>query len=85
MTNIRKELRKCVTSAIEEFNCKEQFLIKNNLSERCICSRFAFYLEREFLANGFCRYVADVEYNQGNGGNECAEKTLHGQRIYTVI
>ena len=34
-----------VKNSLEEFNKSEGFLIKNDLSERCICAKFSTYLE----------------------------------------
>lgn len=45
MTQQQEEILCVLNLAIEEFNQREQFLIEQGLSERCICSKFASYLE----------------------------------------
>lgn len=74
--------RKCVETAIEKFNEKERYLLEHRLSERCICARFAIYLEREVHKRISKEYSADVEYNKGIKENNFAKKMLHGKRIY---
>ena len=82
MTDQQKELYDLVKSAIEEFNSKEQYLISHDLSERCICAKFGWYLERELVDTPFADYDVDVEYNRGNKGNEYDCKRLDdNQRI----
>ena len=41
MPECQQELMEIVDVAIKEFNSKEKYLIKNDLSERCICAKFA--------------------------------------------
>lgn len=74
--------RECVESAIEKFNEEESYLLKHRLSERCICARFAIYLEAEVRKRISEEYVADVEYNKGMENNGSLKKMLHGKRIY---
>lgn len=74
--------RACVEAAIEKFNVDEVYLIEKRLSERCICARFAIYLENEVRKRFSVDYVADVEYNRGADGDEYLQKVLHGERIY---
>ena len=45
------------------------FVIEN---ERCICAKFASYLERAIAESEFREYAVDVEYNRGSRGNEYA-------------
>ena len=56
-------------------------MISRDLSERCICAKFASYLERAIAESEFCEYVVDVEYNRGSRGNEHAAKVLNGHNI----
>jgi len=44
MNNQQQELKAIVCRALETFNNQETYLIKNDLSERCICSKFAMHL-----------------------------------------
>lgn len=76
MTQKQQKLKSIVQSAIDEFNEKEKYLYEHDLSERCICSKFAFYLEREIVNSEFEEYIVDVEYNRGMHGNEYAKKVL---------
>ena len=68
-----------VKNSLEEFNKSEGFLIKNDLSERCICAKFSTYLERELLNTQYQDYNVDVEYNRGRGGNDSAAKMMNGE------
>lgn len=74
MTQQQEEISRILTLTVEEFNRKEQFLIEYDLSERCICSKFASYLERQLRGSCFSEYEVDVEYNRGMRGNEYAAK-----------
>lgn len=74
MTQQQEEILCVLNLAIEEFNQKEQFLIEYDLSERCICAKFASYLERQLRASSFWAYEVDVEYNRGMRGDEYAAK-----------
>lgn len=78
---IQASIRQCVDKAIAAFNEKEEYLIRNDLSERCICARFAIYLDREIQNSNFSDYVVDVEYNRGCHGKEYAIKQLRGKNI----
>lgn len=78
MTEKQKRLNEIVSSAINEFNVYEQYLISRDLSERCICSKFAVYLDRAMRNSEFYEYCVDVEYNRGMKGNEYAAKMLFG-------
>lgn len=69
-------------SAIERFNQAEVYLLANDLSERCICSRLAFYIQQElFKSYDFREYVVDVEYNRGSNELENVPKRLYGKNI----
>ncbi len=66
MTEKQSKLTGIVNNAVSNFNTHEQYLIENDLSERCICSKFASYLEKEIALSVFHDYTVDVEYNRGN-------------------
>ena len=72
MTGTQNRVTACLNSALQSFNQNEQYLISRDLSERCICAKFASYLERAIAESEFCEYVVDVEYNRGSRGNEHA-------------
>lgn len=78
-----EKLKNIVLQAINDFNEKEMYLVENDLSERCICSRFAIYLSKSLENTEFENYIADVEYNRGAEGNERSTKYLDG-RLITV-
>ena len=63
MTETQNRVTACLNSALQSFNQNEQYLISKDLSERCICAKFASYLERAIAESEFCEYVVDVEYN----------------------
>lgn len=67
--------------AVECFNREEWYLLENDLSERCICARFAGYLERQLRENGVREYVADVEYNRGMDGVDRSPKRIYDELI----
>lgn len=74
--------RECLESAMKKFNEKERYLLQYRLSERCICARFAVYLEAEVRERIAKEYVADVEYNKGMEKNSFLQKKFHGRKIY---
>lgn len=74
-----------VEEALCKFDLKETYLIKNDLSERCICAKFAAYLEKELLDTQYKDYDVDVEYNRGYKGNDGAAKMMHGKKIVTDL
>lgn len=78
---LRVAIRRCVNKAISAFNEHETHLIRNDLSERSICAKFANYLEHEIQNSRFADYFVDVEYNRGYGGNENAIKQHNGHNI----
>ena len=81
MTEIQNRVTARLNSALQSFNQNEQYLISRDLSERCICAKFASYLERSIAESEFREYVVDVEYNRGSRGNEHAAKVLNGHNI----
>lgn len=83
MTDKQQHIDYLVRLAIDEFNAHESYLISRDLSERCICSKFASYLDRAIARSNFRDYCVDVEYNRGAKGNEYAVKMLHGKN--TVV
>ena len=83
-TNIsikQQKLLELVSSAMSRFNENENYLISRDLSERCICSKFASYLEKELLDTEFESFFVDVEYNRGNDGREDNPKMLDRKNI----
>lgn len=79
----QRQLNDLVNNAVNAFNENEEYLISHDLSERCICSKFAMHLENEFRNSIFRSegYIVDVEYNRGARGNEYLPKELDGRRI----
>ena len=71
-----KNLTLIVEQAVNSFNRKEQYLIKNDLSERCICARFAMHLAQALENSPYSKYEVDVEYNRAADGKERAIKRL---------
>jgi hypothetical protein len=58
----RKDIEERLNRALRNLAVSDRHLLENNLSERCIASRLAMYLQKEFS-----EYSVDVEYNrQGN-------------------
>jgi hypothetical protein len=77
MNSEQRRLKQMVEKSINEFNANEMYLLENNLSERCICSRFAIYLQNEVaLSNIYQDYIVDVEYNRGAKGKDYEPKRL---------
>lgn len=56
-------------------------MIENDLSERCICSRLAFYIQQTLMTSRFSEYTVDVEYNRGAKGKDKSPKVLHDKKI----
>jgi len=54
-----KEVRKRLEAALVQLEEEDSYLFENNLSERCIASRLAMYLQ-----DAFPRWSVDVEYNR---------------------
>jgi hypothetical protein len=68
------EIRERLNKAVQVLNEKDRYLLENDLSERCIASRLAMYLQPLFPDQ-----VVDVEYNRAgdmpkrlNLPDECA-------------
>ena len=78
MTETQSRVTACLNSALQSFNQNEQYLMSRDLSERCICAKFASSLERAIAEFEFREYAVDVEYNRGSCGNEYAAKVLNG-------
>jgi len=77
MNEEQVKLRKIVEDAITNFNNREFYLLVNDLSERCICAKFAIYLQDEIsTSNAYKDYVVDVEYNRGARGKDYEPKRL---------
>lgn len=81
MENKHSILKNIIEQAIEAFNEKEEYLIKNDLSERCICARFATYVTEALKTSEFYDYVVDVEYNRGAMGKEDGIKKMDNNPI----
>jgi len=86
--NVRKNvsaqqssIKNIVLKAIKDFNATEQYIIKNDLSERCICAKFAFYLTVAIQQSNYKDYCVDVEYNRGFDGNERSVKRMNDAPI----
>lgn len=67
MNEIIALIPEIMQAAITKFNEHEMYLIRHNVSERCICAKFACYLERELYGHGINQYNVDVEYNRSIG------------------
>lgn len=75
----QNRLKSIVENAIDDFNKNEQYLLQNNLSERCICAKFAMYLQMKVCeSEDYYKYVVDVEYNRGAKGKDYEPKKLDG-------
>ena len=85
MNEKQMELKSLVERAISKFNLSEIYLLDKDLSERCICSKFATYLEKELINTRFSNYIVDVEYNRGMEGNGYAKKMLFGKNMTVDI
>lgn len=80
--NICDETERIMKSAIERFNQADVYLLINDLSERCICSRLAFHIQQKLLElPDFKEYTVDVEYNRGSNSLEMVPKCLHSKKI----
>ena len=82
MTEKQHKIIQLLRRAIRNFNKKEQYLIKNRLCERCICARFAMYLERSVSHSFFHDYTTDLEYDKGMGGSDGGKKKIFGHDAY---
>lgn len=75
-----EEIRNILETSINEFNQHDEYLIENDLSERCICSRLAFYIQQTLITSHFNDYTVDVEYNRGAKGKDKSPKVLHDKK-----
>lgn len=63
------QIRKRLRAAVNEFLQKEQLIIQQDISERCMCARLAIILERGLKDTPLLKmYYADIEYNRKQGG-----------------
>ena len=76
-----RELGSIVEEAVKNFNEKEKYLIENDLSERCMCARFALHLTKALQKTCYEEYEVDVEYNRGADEYERAIKRLNDPMI----
>jgi hypothetical protein len=74
-------MRRLFRRALEEFCANEAHNIRSGVSERNLCQRLSFPLEREAFDAGLEAYRADVEYNRAN---DDTIKTIVGQRLEPV-
>ena len=74
-------LQRLFRRSLAEFCAAEAHNIRSGVSERNLCQRLAFSLERAAHAAGLEGYRADVEYNRGN---DDTIKTIVGQRMEPV-
>ena len=81
VTGLQIKLKQLVENAIRNFNDSEEYLISRDLSERCICSKFAMYLDKAVQRSEFGDYHVDVEYNRGAEGSEYNPKSLENKKI----
>lgn len=81
MPEYQQELMEIINISIDEFNNKEKYLIKNDLSERCICAKFAMYLSKALINTRYQDYDVDVEYNRGAYGKDLCAKVIEDKRI----
>lgn len=77
MSSVQLFLKNLIMSTINTFNHLDHHLLKNDVSERCICARFAFHLQNEISRTiDYSNYFVDVEYNRGANGNDYEPKRL---------
>ena len=81
MNTQQEQMKEIVCKALETFNHSETYLIANDLSERCICARFAMHLTNALQVSEYREYVVDVEYNRGANGKESGVKKMDGSPI----
>ena len=84
MTDRQKQIEDLIEIAINDFNECEEYLISRDLSERCICSKFAMYIEKLMSQSEFGEYLVDVEYNRGARGNEYLPKRINDKQRIVV-
>lgn len=81
MDNQQEQLKSIVCKSLESFNASESYLIENDLSERCICARYALHLTEALEDSEYGDYFVDVEYNRGAYGKEYGIKKIDGHPI----
>lgn len=81
MTSRQQLIIEIIRSAITSFNEKETYLIESDLSERCICAKFAFYLKKAIQDSEFRDFEVDVEYNRGYDGVDRSPKRIDDRPI----
>lgn len=81
ITERQNNIKSYLDIAIEKFNCAEQYIIKNDLSERCICACFARYLSDVIMNSCLNGYCVDVEYNRGFDGQDRGIKRINDAPI----
>lgn len=74
-------MRALFLQALEEFCVEEVETIRNGVSERNLCQRLSFPLERLAHTAGLNRYRADTEYNRSNDGRV---KAIVGEHMEAV-
>ena len=74
-------MRRLFRYALAEFCAGEANNIRSGVSERNLCQRLSFPLERAAFAAGLEGYRADVEYNRAN---DDTIKTIVGERMEPV-
>ncbi|MCD8006637.1 MAG: hypothetical protein LUF29_06645 [Oscillospiraceae bacterium] len=74
--DMQLRLKNIVEEAICAFNANELYLVENDVSERCICAKFAVYLSEILKYTEYREYDVDVEYNRGNRGDQRHAKKL---------
>ena len=82
MTEKQEQILELLQKTIYQFNKREQYLLKNDLCERCICGKFAMYIERAIPRSSFKEYTTDIEYDRGMGGTDYGKKRLFGNDAY---
>ena len=82
MTIKQTQILTLVKATISRFNQNERYLLENDLCERCICARFAMYIERALQRSPFKGYTTDVEYDRGMGGNDYGKKKVFSHDAY---
>lgn len=84
--NAIKRLNQLMKQAIKAFNRYERHLIENNASERCMCGRLAYQLQRAVLRSKLYKeYVVDIEYNIGMDGTPDGRKKVFGHNAFLDI
>lgn len=72
-----KRLLQILKKAVDTFNEKEIFILKNGHSEQCLCGRLAYHLQQVILSTeDYSDYIVDVEYNRGMQGIDKEVKSI---------